>query len=205
MALSNVCILFVDKLSPIIILPVSWTLLTAAVSPTAEDWWPVVDITKGAIFMMAHRSCDFATDGSPTIIILISMQHHEQLNHASPVIQHNSLFHRPVQPFSRKHLCNIPSRPQAYNSGRPQVFRDELQTSQAKKKAPWLSLSIVSTHLDRLQSSHKQYLNFEQSTYNMKVIYIVSTMCHGAHHYIPRIAISCLYENFFHFFQIKYS
>jgi hypothetical protein len=141
----------------------------------------------------------------PTIIILISMQHHEQLNHASPVIQHNSLFHRPVQPFSRKHLCNIPSRPQAYNSGRPQVFRDELQTSQAKKKAPWLSLSIVSTHLDRLQSSHKQYLNFEQSTYNMKVIYIVSTMCHGAHHYIPRIAISCLYENFFHFFQIKYS
>jgi hypothetical protein len=37
MALSNVCILFVDKLSPIIILPVSWTLLTAAVSPTAED------------------------------------------------------------------------------------------------------------------------------------------------------------------------
>jgi hypothetical protein len=111
--------------------------MTAAVSPTAEDRWPVVDIAKGAIFMMAHRSCDFATDGSPTIIILISMQHHEQLNHATPVIQHNSLFHRPAQPFSRKHLHNMhkkPSRPQAYNSGRPKVFRDEPQTSQAKKK-----------------------------------------------------------------------
>ncbi len=86
MALSKVCMLFVDKLSPIIILPVSWTWLTAAVSPTAEDQWPVVDIAKGYSWWLTEVV--ILPLMGPHHHLLISMQHHEQLNHASPVIQH---------------------------------------------------------------------------------------------------------------------
>lgn len=55
-------------------LPVSWSEVTAAVNPTPEEPRPVVDTDKGAIFMTALNSWDFATEGSPTIIMLISLE-----------------------------------------------------------------------------------------------------------------------------------
>ena len=55
-------------------LPVSWSEVTAAVKPTPEEPRPVVDMAKGAIFIMALRSWDLATEGSPTIIIFMSLK-----------------------------------------------------------------------------------------------------------------------------------
>jgi len=55
------------------ILPVSWSEVTAAIKPTSEDPWPVVEIAKGAIFSIALNSWDLATEGSPTIIMFISL------------------------------------------------------------------------------------------------------------------------------------
>jgi hypothetical protein len=48
--------------------------VTVAIKPTPEDPHPVVDIVRAAIFMMALRSWDLATEGSPTIIMFISLQ-----------------------------------------------------------------------------------------------------------------------------------
>ncbi|KAF5811296.1 hypothetical protein HanXRQr2_Chr04g0179831 [Helianthus annuus] len=45
-----------------------------AVNPTPEEPRPVVEIASGAIFIIALRSCDFATEGSPTIIMLMSLK-----------------------------------------------------------------------------------------------------------------------------------
>jgi len=55
-------------------LPVSWSEVTAAVKPTPEEPRPVVDMAKGAIFIIALKSWDLATEGSPTIIILMSLK-----------------------------------------------------------------------------------------------------------------------------------
>mmetsp|Transcript_22966 Transcript_22966/g.54897 ORF Transcript_22966/g.54897 Transcript_22966/m.54897 type:complete len:256 (+) Transcript_22966:1078-1845(+) len=52
--------------------PVSESCVTAAVSPTPDDPRPVVDTASGAMFMMYRISCDFATEGSPTMRRLMS-------------------------------------------------------------------------------------------------------------------------------------
>lgn len=55
-------------------IPVSWSEVTAAVKPTPDEPRPVVEIASGAMFMIALNSWDLATEGSPTIIMFISLR-----------------------------------------------------------------------------------------------------------------------------------
>ena len=52
--------------------PVSWSDVTAAVSPTPEEPLPVVEIAKGAMSSTARSSWLLAVDGSPTSKMLMS-------------------------------------------------------------------------------------------------------------------------------------
>jgi len=54
-------------------LVVSLSITTAAVKPTPEEPRPVVAMAKGAMLRTKRRSCDLAVDGSPTIIMLMSL------------------------------------------------------------------------------------------------------------------------------------
>lgn len=90
------------------ILPVSWSLVTAAVRPTPEDPRPVVDMASGAMFIMARRSCDLATEGSPTIIKFTSLQNTSSLSSRHLIC--SSLYKQTVrislnfdQPVSKSH------------------------------------------------------------------------------------------------------
>ena len=47
-------------------MPVSVSLVTAAVRPTPEEPRPVVDTARAAMLITARSSCDLATPGSPT-------------------------------------------------------------------------------------------------------------------------------------------
>ena len=47
-------------------------LCTYAVKPTADAPWPVVYTTRGAVFSMYFKNCDFAVPGSPHARTLIS-------------------------------------------------------------------------------------------------------------------------------------
>lgn len=46
-------------------LPVSWSVVTAAVRPTPDEPRPVVGMALGAVQSTYRRSWDLATDGSP--------------------------------------------------------------------------------------------------------------------------------------------
>lgn len=46
-------------------LPVSWSVVTAAVRPTPEEPRPVVGMALGAVQSTYRRSWDLATEGSP--------------------------------------------------------------------------------------------------------------------------------------------
>lgn len=62
-------------------LPVSWSVVTAAVRPTPEDPLPLVEMASGATDMMARRSWDLATEGSPTIIMFRSLKGQRRRTH----------------------------------------------------------------------------------------------------------------------------
>lgn len=47
-------------------LPVSWSVVTAAVRPTPDEPRPVVGMALGAVQSTYRRSWDLATEGSPT-------------------------------------------------------------------------------------------------------------------------------------------
>ena len=48
-------------------LPVSWSVVTAAVRPTPEEPRPVVGMARGAVHSTYRSSWDLATDGSPVV------------------------------------------------------------------------------------------------------------------------------------------
>ena len=48
-------------------LPVSWSVVTAAVRPTPEEPRPVVGMARGAVHSTYRSSWDLATDGSPVM------------------------------------------------------------------------------------------------------------------------------------------
>lgn len=48
-------------------IPVSWSVVTAAVRPTPDEPRPVVGMARGAVHSTYRRSCDLATDGSPVM------------------------------------------------------------------------------------------------------------------------------------------
>lgn len=47
------------------VLPVSWSVVTAAVRPTPDEPRPVVGIALGAVNKTYRSNWDFATEGSP--------------------------------------------------------------------------------------------------------------------------------------------
>lgn len=51
---------------------VSGSTVTAAVRPTPVDPRPVVEMASGAMSITDRSSCDFAVEGSPTIMTLMS-------------------------------------------------------------------------------------------------------------------------------------